>query len=61
MKLDIERRRVLEERTVSPAEASGAIYLRDIAISPDGHTVAYVYGRNVGYLYALRGLLQAGH
>jgi hypothetical protein len=60
MKLDLEHRRILEERTVSPAEASGAIYLRDIAISPDGHTVAYVYGRNVGYLYALRGLLGAG-
>jgi eukaryotic-like serine/threonine-protein kinase len=59
-KLDIEHRRVLEERTVSPAEASGAIYLRDIAISPDGHTVAYVYGRNVGYLYLLHGLLPAG-
>ncbi|HET6982059.1 MAG TPA: protein kinase, partial [Myxococcaceae bacterium] len=60
MKVDLEHRRILEERMVSPAEASGAIYLRDIAISPDGHTVAYVYGRNVGYLYALRGLLTAG-
>ena len=45
---------------VSPAEASGAIYLRDIAISPDGRSVAYIYGRNVGYLYVLRGLLRPG-
>jgi hypothetical protein len=60
LKMDVERRRVVEERAVRPAEASGAIYLRDLAISPDGRTVAYIYGRNVGYLYLLRGLLRAG-
>jgi hypothetical protein len=60
IRLDVERHRVLEERVVSPAEASGAIYLRDIAISPDGRSVAYIYGRNVGYLYVLRGLLRPG-
>jgi eukaryotic-like serine/threonine-protein kinase len=60
IRLDVERHRVLEERAVSPAEASGAIYLRDIAISPDGRSVAYIYGRNVGYLYVLRGLLRPG-
>jgi len=59
LKLDIERHKVLEERSVRPAEPSGAIYLRDLAISPDGRTVAYIYGRNVGYLYLLRGVLQA--
>ena len=58
--LDVEHHRVVEDRTVRPAEASGAIYLRDLALSPDGRTVAYIYGRNVGYLYLLRGLLAAG-
>jgi hypothetical protein len=60
LKVDVEHRRVVEERSVRPAEPSGAIYLRDLAISPDGRTVAYIYGRNVGYLYLLRGVLQAG-
>jgi dipeptidyl aminopeptidase/acylaminoacyl peptidase len=60
LKVDVERRRVVEERSVRPSEASGAIYLRDLAISPDGRTVAYSYGRNIGYLYVLRGLLEPG-
>jgi len=58
LRFDVEHRQVLEERSVSPAEASGAIYVRDVAISPDGRHVAYVYGRNIGYLYLLRGLLR---
>ena len=57
LRLDVERRRVLEERLIHPAEPSGAIYMRDVAISPDGRKVAYVYGRNLGHLYLLRGLL----
>ncbi|HUM13080.1 MAG TPA: protein kinase [Myxococcaceae bacterium] len=57
-RFDVERHRMLEERTVAPGEASGAIYIRDLAISPDGRSVAFVYGRNLGYLYTLRGLLQ---
>jgi hypothetical protein len=60
LKVDVEHRRVLEERAVRPAEASGAIYLRDLAISPDGRTVGYIYGRNVGYLYLVRGLFPPG-
>ena len=58
LKVDIQHHRVAEERSIRPAETSGAIYLRDLAISPDGRTVAYIYGRNIGYLYMLRGLLQ---
>jgi len=58
MKIDVERRKVLEERIVAPGEMTGAIYLRDVAISPDGRRVAYVYGRNLGHLYLFRGLLR---
>ncbi len=61
LRLDLEHHRLLEERTVGPTETSGAIYLRDVAISPDGRSVAFVYGRNLGYLYTLRGLLRPQH
>ena len=55
--MDVEHRRIVEERTIRPAEPSGAIFIRDIAISPDGRNVGYIYGRNLGYLYQLRGLV----
>jgi hypothetical protein len=43
---------------VGPSETSGTIFLREVAISPDGRSVAFIYGRNLGYLYLLRGLLR---
>ena len=43
---------------MAPTETSGAIFIRDVAISPDGRSVAFVYGRSLGYLYTLRGLLR---
>jgi len=58
LRFDVERRRLLEERTVGPTETSGTIFLREVAISPDGRSVAFIYGRNLGYLYVLRGLLR---
>ncbi|HZJ53842.1 MAG TPA: protein kinase [Myxococcaceae bacterium] len=58
LRFDVERHRLLEERAVVPPEISGTIYLRDVAISPDGRSVAFVYGRNLGSLYVLRGLLR---
>jgi hypothetical protein len=58
MKIDVERRKILEERVLAPAEMTGAIYIRDVAISPEGRRVAFVYGRNLGHLYLLRGLLR---
>lgn len=57
LRFDVERRRTLEERVIAPAEANGAIYIRDVAISPDGHGVAFTYGRTLGYLCILRGLI----
>ena len=57
-RFDVDRHRMLEERMVVPGESSGAIYIRDLAISPDGRSVAIVYGRNLGYLYTLHGLLR---
>jgi len=58
IRFDVERRRILEERTIAPAESSGAIYIRDVVVSPDGRLVAFSYGRSLGYLYQLRGLLR---
>ena len=58
LRFDVEHHRLLEERTVAPTETSGAIFIRDVAISPDGRSVAFVYGRSLGYLYTLRGLLR---
>jgi len=60
LRFDVEHRRLLEERTVTPTETSGALFIRDVAISPDGRSVAFVYTRNLGYLYTLRGLLRPG-
>jgi hypothetical protein len=58
LRFDVERRRLLEERTVGPIETSGTIYLRDVASSPDGRSVAFNYARNLGYVYVFRGLLR---
>jgi hypothetical protein len=58
LRFDVARRRVLEERTVAPTESSGAIYIRDLVVSPDGRLVAFTYGRSLGYLYQLRGVLR---
>ena len=58
LRFDVERHRLLEERTVGPTDTNGTIYLRDVAISPDGHSTVFVYSRNLGYLYVLRGLLR---
>ncbi|MGZ3444739.1 MAG: hypothetical protein ACXWLG_03940, partial [Myxococcaceae bacterium] len=58
LRFDVEHHRLLEERTVGPTETSGAVYLRDVAISPDGRSVAFAYGRNPGYLYTLHGVLR---
>jgi hypothetical protein len=58
LRFDVEARRLLEERKVGPSETSGTIFLREVAISPDGRSVAFIYGRNLGYLYVLRGLLR---
>jgi hypothetical protein len=58
LRFDVEHRRLLEERTVGPTETSGALFIRGVAISPDGRSVAFVYGRSLGYLYTLRGLLR---
>ena len=43
---------------MAPTETSGVTFIRDVAISPDGRSVAFVYNRNLGYLYTLRGLLR---
>jgi len=58
LRMDVEHRRVVEERTIRPAEPSGAIFIRDVALSPDGRKVGYIYGRNLGYLYLFRGLVR---
>ncbi len=61
LRFDVEQHRVLEERTVAPPEATGSVYVRDVAVSPDGRSVAFVYGRHLGYLYTLHGLFRPVH
>ena len=58
LSIDVERHRILDERTVAPTEGSGSIFIRDLVVSPDGKLVAFTYGRNLGYLYLLRGALR---
>jgi hypothetical protein len=58
IRFDVEHRRVVDERTIAPTETSGALYIRDLVVSPDGRLVAFTYGRSLGYLYQLRGILR---
>jgi hypothetical protein len=59
LRFDLERRRVVEERLIAPVDPNGAIYIRDVVISPDGHGVAFNYSRALGYLHILRGLIRS--
>jgi hypothetical protein len=61
LRLDVERRRTLEDRVIAPTESNGTIYIRDVVISPDGRGIAFSYGRTLGYLYILRGLIRPEH
>jgi hypothetical protein len=55
-RVDVHTGRVLEERTVAPTDPSGATYITNLALTPDGGSVAFTYRRIVGSLYIVRGL-----
>jgi len=55
-RVDVATGKVLEERTVSPTDPSGANDIGSVVLTPDGRRVAFTYHHNVGSLYILRGL-----
>jgi eukaryotic-like serine/threonine-protein kinase len=60
VRYDIRNRRPVEERSISPSDATGVSRIPTIRITPDGGTVAFDYERTLSYLYLLEGLSPAG-
>jgi hypothetical protein len=56
LRLDPESGKVLQERTLRPADPGGASVLVEVVVSPDGRQVAFSYVRWVASLDILRGL-----
>jgi eukaryotic-like serine/threonine-protein kinase len=59
LRYDIRKRRVLEERTISPSDPTGVARIPRVRITPDGRALAFDYERTLGYLYLLDGLVPA--
>ena len=57
--MDSDSGKVLEERSVGPADRGGASPVIDVAVSSDGQGLAFTYVRRLGTLYLVRGLGQA--
>ena len=47
--------KVLEERSIGPADPGGASPLHDVVLSPDGRDIAFGYGRYLGRLFVVSG------
>jgi eukaryotic-like serine/threonine-protein kinase len=56
LRVDILTGKVLEERTVSPTDPTGATTFAGLALTPDGRSVAFSYRHTPGSLHILRGL-----
>jgi len=56
VRYDVQRRKILEEQLVAPADTSGVVTIPRIRLSRDGKTMAYDYRRMLDYLYLVRGL-----
>jgi eukaryotic-like serine/threonine-protein kinase len=56
LRLEPENGKVLQERTLRPADPSGVSVLDDVVVSPDGRQVAFSYLRWLAWLVILRGL-----
>ena len=56
VRFDVERRKILEDQLVAPADTSGVVTIPRIRLTPDGKTMAYDYRRMLDYLYFIRGL-----
>ena len=53
---DVRSRRVLEERSLSPADSTGLAAIGMVCITPDSRAIAFDYERVLGSLYLLDGL-----
>lgn len=59
-KYDVDRRRVLEERSVAPADLSGVTWIGNVRITPDGRALAFNYGLRLTNLFVLDGVGRVG-
>ena len=56
LRYDIPSRRVVEKRTLAPADLTGLAGIDHICITPDSRVIALEYWRRLGYLSVLDGL-----
>jgi tRNA A-37 threonylcarbamoyl transferase component Bud32 len=56
LRYDIAKRRIVEERTLAPADLTGVELIGRICITPDSRNMAVEYSRSRGYLFLLDGL-----
>jgi hypothetical protein len=56
VRYDVQRRKVLQEQLVAPADTSGVVTIPRIRLSSDGKAMAYDFRRMLDYLYLMKGL-----
>jgi hypothetical protein len=56
LRVDPQSGRVLEERSIGPADSGGVFNYQNVVLSPDGREVAFAYSRTLGRLYIVSGL-----
>jgi hypothetical protein len=57
LRMDVSAGRVLEERDIGPIDPTGSGGIGHVIVSKDGRDMALMFGRTVGQLFVLRGLL----
>ena len=53
---DVQRRKILVDENVAPADTSGVVTIPRIRLARDGKTMAYDYRRMLDYLFLMKGL-----
>jgi hypothetical protein len=56
LRVDVKGRRILEERRLSPGDATGLTVISQAFITPDGKAMAFDYVRTLGSLFLMNGL-----
>ena len=56
VRYDVQRRKILEDQLVAPADTSGVVTIPRIRLSRDAKTMAYDYRRMLDYLHLMKGL-----
>ncbi len=56
VRYDVQRRKILEDQLVAPADTSGVVTIPRIRLSRDAKTMAYDYRRMLDYLHLIKGL-----